>query len=173
MRIGSRVSKALLDEESGMFAVPNDAPVGTVIAVKTECDGDGYDFTDSVTVRWDNGIIEDLDLQGDGWELDDVTPLCYANIYLYDRAYGGPEEGGWDYDTYTPAEGDWDIEPPRHGHFPTAEEAEKAVDALVAWSEDQNTRRRSPSSVLSEGHFEIRLEAWPAERFPKYKPHYC
>jgi hypothetical protein len=80
MRIGSRVSKALLDEESGLHAVPNDAAIGTVIAVKTDCDGDGYEFTEGVTVRWDNGIIEDLDLQGDGWELDDVTPLCYAKF---------------------------------------------------------------------------------------------
>lgn len=64
MRIGSRVAKALIDEDDGRFAVPENAAIGTVIAVKADCDSDGYEFTASVTVRWDNGRVEDLQLQG-------------------------------------------------------------------------------------------------------------
>jgi hypothetical protein len=44
---------------------------------------------------------------------------------------------------------------------------------LNAWCEQENSKRRSPCSVLSEGHFVAWLEAWPAECVPSRKPYYC
>ena len=175
MRIGSRVSIAILNEERGDFAIPDDAPVGTIIHVERNCDQDGYEFTSDVTIRWDDGLVEKREIQADGWEVEDITPTLYANVYLHDRQYGGPEEGGWFYDTYAPIDGDsdWDESPPAHGHFPTIGHAEKAMEQLVAWCNDQNSRRRSPSSMASEGHFVARLESWPAEFEPARRPHYC
>jgi len=175
MRIGSRVSIAILNEERGDFAIPDDAPVGTIIHVERNCDQDGYEFTSDVTIRWDDGLVEKREIQADGWEVEDITPTLYANVYLHDRQYGGPEEGGWFYNTYAPIDGDsdWDEAPPAHGHFPTTEQAKQAMEKLAVWCNDQNSRRRSPSSVASEGHFVAMLEAWPAEFSPARRPHYC
>jgi hypothetical protein len=148
MRTGSRVSIAILNEEKGEFIAPDDAPVGTIIHVERDCDQDGYEFTSDVTIRWDDGQVEKRELQGDGWEIEDVTPKLYANVYLHSS-------------------------PPAHGHFPTIGHAEKAMEQLVAWCNDQNSRRRSPSSMASEGHFVAMLESWPAEYYPAQRPHYC
>jgi hypothetical protein len=165
--------------EEGEYIVPENAIGGTIIAAKEGCDRDGYDMVESITIRWKDGRIEETKFEGEDelgeWEIADVTPKHYANVYLYDREYGGPEEGGWWYDTYSPItdSSDWDSPPPKHGHFPTVEEAEKAITALDEWCKIENSTRRSPSSVLSDGHYTTRLEAWPAEFEPKQRPHYC
>lgn len=177
MKVGSRVRKQR-EHESG-YVWPEDMQLGTVIGINNGCNRDGYDYVESVVIRWDNGKVDTSKLTGadeaGDWELKDETPLCYANLYLHDRAYGGPEEGGWWYDTYSPvtAEDDWDDAPPNYGHFNTEAAAKNAMPALEAWCNDQNSRRRSPSSMASEGHFVVRLEAWPAEHDPKQHPHYC
>lgn len=177
MRIGSRVSIGKMNDER-LWVVPEGAQVGTVIGIAKGCDADGYDTIEGVTVRWDDGQIHELDLaevESADSELVDVTPECYLNLYLYDRAYGGPEEGGWWYDTYAPVtDSDWrDLEPPPYGHFPSQEHAAMAMTALQTWCTDQNTRRHSPSSMASDGYFVCRLEAWPAEFYPVRRPHYC
>jgi hypothetical protein len=126
-------------------------------------------------VRWSDGRIEIFrpgDEASDYWELGDVTPLCYANLYLWGRVYGGTEEGGWFYDTDSPVDGEWDTEPPPFGHFPSPEAAEAAAEKLEAWCEAENANRRHPNSCLSEGHFRVKLEAWPAEFQPQRRPYY-
>lgn len=174
MRIGSRVSLSR-ENPDGDWTVPDDAPVGTIIAIATDCDGDGYDIPKAFTIRWDNGLIETKQVQDDEYEIEDVTPWLYANIYLYDRAYGGPEEGGWWYDTYSPIDdsSDWNNPPPQHGHFSSEKKARKALLKLQAWCNEENKSRRSPSSVASDGHYMAQLDAWPAEFSPKQRPHYC
>lgn len=176
MRIGSLVSRERMDLEYQWFR-PEGEPVGTVIAIEYR-DRDGYDEIERLTVRWENGAVSisglysaDDDPRGD-WAIVDVTPECYANLYMQDRAYGGPEEGGWWYDVRTPADGDWNTEPPQHGHFPTPDEAMAAAERLQEWCERENASRRSPSSVLSDGHFVVEVEAWPAEPSPKNRPFY-
>ena len=173
MRIGSRVAIAFMDD--GQYIVPALAIIGTVIHVENGGDRDGFESISDVTIRWDDGRIERRELQGDDWELQDVTPVLYANIYLHDRAYGGPEEGGWWYDTYSPIDGDsdWDTAPPQHGHFPNEEKATQAMGAITRWCNAENSLRRSPSSVTSEGHYVVVMESWPAEFSPKQRPHYC
>jgi hypothetical protein len=162
-------------QDDNTWDVPDGAISGTVIAIEMGCNRDGDDFLEAVTIRWANGRIEKSAVEGEDWELTDITPLCYANIYLHDRAYGGCEEGGWFFDTYSPIDGDsdWDAEPPPHGHFESEEYASKAMDIISAWCKDQNSRRRSPSSMASEGHFVVMLESWPAEYSPARRPHYC
>lgn len=178
MKIGSRVVISRMDSE-GDWKVPDNAAVGTLVAVEYD-DLDGREVVESMTVRWDDGRVEEMTPEGDDatgpWEIKDITPMLYANLYLYDREYGGPEEGGWYYDTYSPASQvprDWDNAPPQHGHFRSEEEAQKAIKELDAWCQLENQTRRSPSSVLSDGHYTTRLEAWPAEYFPARRPYYC
>jgi hypothetical protein len=116
------------DETYEYSAVPG-SPSGIVIGIDSqECDN--YERVESVKIRWQDGRIETLEPEGEDlggdWELVDTTPLLYANLYLYDRAYGGSEEGGWWYDTYTPADGDWNTEPPKHGLCASVDVAEAA-----------------------------------------------
>lgn len=179
MRIGSLVTITRMNKD-GEWIVPDDAIGGTIIGIEDGSDRDGYETIDKVTIRWKDGRIEKTKLEGDDmlsdWEITDITPMLYVNLYLYDREYGGPEEGGWWYDTYSPVtsdNGDWDTAPPRYGLLPTVEEAEKAMRELMEWCSTENSTRRSPSSVISEGHYCAKLEAWPAEPMPARRPHYC
>jgi hypothetical protein len=129
----------------------------------------------TATVRWDKtgGICEyrtDDDSQS-LHDFEDVTPRQYLNVYLHDRAYGGPEEGGWWYDTYEPVRDNGTLSC-RLTH-PDPVDAEIALKIARALCDEENETRTPPSSVCSEGHFIAVLEAWPAEPQPSRRPHYC
>lgn len=81
-------------------------------------------------------------------------------IGLRDRAYGGPEEGGWYYDTF---------EPVRVFTVP-ARAYERLASRLAKWLVCANRGRRPISSVLSEGIYEIRDGVVGHE--PKERPYY-
>lgn len=79
-----------------------------------------------------------------------VTPViqCYlVGIGLSDLAYGGPEEGGWYYDTQ-------DIESD-HAVFLTEEEAREHLKVLDEKIKEQQLNKGRPkmSSVLSRGEY--------------------
>lgn len=100
MRIGSRIVKVPVNYGN----VPEGTPQGSVIAIERDCD----DHLEAVTIRWDDGQIENTPICSEHSEILDVTPELYLNLYVWDREYGGPEEGGWWYNTYAPAtEHDW------------------------------------------------------------------
>ena len=87
-------------------------------------------------------------------------------VYLCDRAYGGPEEGGWWYDTGEMAR-----------IIRTFKDEERAVahatrmnrllDATI------NKGRREISSVLSDGRYcaEVHENIAP-HHYPERRPHY-
>jgi hypothetical protein len=87
----------------------------------------------------------------------------FVNVYLTDRAYGGPEEGGWWFDT---------------GQFirgveALSDEAERVKNTLQSWCDGENAERRSDiSSVLSEGRYEVCIEDEPGADYPTTRPHY-
>lgn len=175
MRIGSIVHIGRCNENYEYSAVPG-SPSGIVIGIDSQEHDNGEPIAE-VDIRWQDGRIETLKPEGDDeqgdWVLVDTTPLLYANLYLYNRECGGSEEGGWWYDTYTPADGDWDTEPTKHGLCESVDVAEVAYEALREWCEEENKTRRNPHSVASEGHYVVWLEAWPAEYSPACKPYYC
>ena len=91
-------------------------------------------------------------------------PSKYVNVYLHDRAYGGPEEGGWWYDTYDPI-------------FSTTIPGDIGwLDHAVAhwqkWCDDRNRGRRGIDSVLSEGRYHVEIERHPASMKPSMRPFY-
>jgi len=90
-------------------------------------------------------------------------------VYLCDRAYGGPEEGGWWYDCGVPSE--------EHAHFTRGFKREKAAYAYARrlnerYAEQWNQGRRDISSVLSEGQFYAEAHEGTPAPYPKVRPHY-
>ena len=89
----------------------------------------------------------------------------YVNEYEVDRAYGGPEEGGWWYNT---------------GEFkrcvamvPEGDQAERIVESLDGYLREQRQGPRPPSSVLSSGQWpELYIEDHPGRDFPRERPRY-
>jgi hypothetical protein len=91
----------------------------------------------------------------------------YINIYTLDRHYGGPEEGGWWYDSGTPVAS---LPLPDYRQF-TAQDAQEAVDAL----RQLYTYRNRVGSVLypEDGYdYSVVLEEEPAKAWPEERPHY-
>ena len=88
----------------------------------------------------------------------------HLNEYLADRAFGGPEEGGWWYDTgpFVAC----------HGTHPTVEAATAARDALAPAIAARRRGRHDPSSVLCTGWPVIRIEPNPGADFPRTRPRY-
>lgn len=165
MRIGEIVKMITGYDASGQPVLSE--MEGTVIAIIMEDNGE-YESLKSITVRWTDGKVLQYNRNEEDscLDLEPVTPLLYVNIYIHDRAYGGPEEGGWFYDTYEPV-------PEECVLASSVENAEEILEMKRKWCEEQNSDRRSPSSVLSDGHYVAHLEAWPAEYKPSNRPYYC
>lgn len=86
----------------------------------------------------------------------------FVNVYLTDRAYGGPEEGGWWFD---------------YGQIEAVYPCDtlKAAISLREWlleNDYTNEGRRPTSSVLSDGEYQITIEFKPGQDWPKRRPHY-
>jgi hypothetical protein len=87
----------------------------------------------------------------------------FVNVYLTDRAYGGPEEGGWWYDTAQAVRSTQVL----------ARDLTALVETENAWCADENRRRRSDiGSVLSQGLYEVEIDDQPAVDRPTERPHY-
>ena len=99
-------------------------------------------------------------------------PWCVA-VFLVDRAYGGPEEGGWWFDTGTVADPDTAGDIPCPRWFINEDEARDFKDELQARLDNGiNVGRREIGSLLSEGRYEaITCDGWP-QNFPARRPHY-
>jgi hypothetical protein len=111
-------------------------------------------------------------------------PAFYTVALAYaDRAYGGPEEGGWYYDTYVPAEerialvleDTWDMPRTFPGTDEGLESACRWAELLAGWIKETgiNKGKARPSSVLSRGDWldAIVFDGHPCP-LPKEKPRY-
>lgn len=82
----------------------------------------------------------------------------YVNVYEITRCYGGPEEGGWCYDTGTLI----------HSIKATTETAERIREEL----RKEYPFTGSRSSVRWSPDFDIYIEDEPGANWPAYRPHY-
>lgn len=87
--------------------------------------------------------------------------IRYVNAYRVCRNYGGPEEGGWWYDSgeplaSIPCKDDWQIK-----------DAKEKLTEMMGWKD-----KYSRYSVLGGDDFEIYVEDHPAVAFPAQRPHY-
>ena len=98
-------------------------------------------------------------------EMKNQPVTYYLNEYQVDLAYGGPEEGGWTYETgiFTKCLG-------------TADSREKALRMRRSEQQridEENARRPDFTSVLSQGELRLYVQAHRGEDFPKERPYYC
>jgi hypothetical protein len=89
-------------------------------------------------------------------------------VYLIDKAYGGPEEGGWWYEYGFPS-GEH-VEYMRG--FADENSANKYVHELSATVEELNKGRRDINSVLSCGIYRAEVCEGLPKAYPSEKPHY-
>ncbi len=100
-----------------------------------------------------------------GTETREAAVNRYINIYELDQHYGGPEEGGWWYDSGTPV---YTMALPEG----TEEDAAlAAVDALreVYRYEGRLTKSRYPHDGYD---YSVVLEDEPAKAYPESRPYY-
>lgn len=87
----------------------------------------------------------------------------FLNVYLIDKAYGGPEEGGWWFE---------------YGQAIRSVQASLETlgtmrAELQLWCDSENAQRRSDiGSVLSEGKYVVYVEDEPGRDWPSERPHY-
>ena len=99
-----------------------------------------------------------------------INQDVYVNVYLVDQLYGGPEEGGWWYDTGEPVESI--CVPAQSTSGLTREAAEKLRQSKQVYYDSLNKDRRPKHSVLSDGVYEVCLEDRFAEPYPETRPYY-
>jgi len=87
----------------------------------------------------------------------------YVNVYMTNKEYGGPEEGGWWYDV-----GEVISSTKYHSKM----EAEKQKLNMQEYCNTMNFGKHEPSSVLCEGWYTVWVEDEPAKNFPERVPHY-
>ncbi len=101
-----------------------------------------------------------------GFEVPEGQTVWYVNEYEIDRVYGGPEEGGWYYDTGRFIR--------CRGVFLDQHDAGALRDRI---EENEMPERRKgvrePSSVLSTGEWPVALvEDHPGRDYPTEPPMY-
>lgn len=97
----------------------------------------------------------------------------YINKYKVNRAYGGPEEGGWHFEF-----GIFEYSVPEPMYVPENKEAAIALrDRLQERSDSHQDAgpgayRHNLSSVCCEGRTVWRLETHPGKDYPEERPVY-
>ena len=91
----------------------------------------------------------------------DKDTEVWVNVYLSDRQYGGPEEGGWWYDTQQIIRA-----------VPTTLEHATEVKTRMEKEFSNEGRRSDIGSVLSEGRYDVHIEDQVGQTTPDHRPRY-
>lgn len=94
-----------------------------------------------------------------------------VTVYLEDRAYGGPEEGGWWFNCGYPVD-DTELGFKAQRRFKNLEAATGFARRLNDRLHRINVDRPPVSSVSSEGIYCARVTSTKAQPFPRVQPHY-
>lgn len=115
--------------------------------------------------------------------------MPFVNVYEVGRSYGGPEEGGWWFDTGCPVESyvvgvaathlrldrvdDGFTYPPALDFDAVREAAERAAaEVLRDALREEYPRTNRRSSVLGGEDWEVAIEDHPGKAYPEERPHY-
>lgn len=109
----------------------------------------------------------------------------YVNAYLTNRAYGGPEEGGWWYDTGDllatkpltlthPFSGDRYSDFITHHDLNIDDAHAVALIEIELWKEHEHLHdeKHDVGSVICDGRLELSLDTGPGQSYPRERPHY-
>jgi hypothetical protein len=154
--------------------------VGTATIVRTEHDYSAYSSEGSVDFQLvvlltheDRGMV----CQDKPTKAGYITHLLvdpsnarkapiYVNVYERGQAYGGPEEGGWWYDTFDPVE----VDDQQQDQQPVSNM--DAARRLQRELEKEYPYTGKSSSVLGGEDYAVMIEFHPPEAQPKQKPRY-
>lgn len=141
--------------------------VGVISDIVKDTNDYGRCLVESFKVSWlESRRIESFEADEDEnpfEEFECVNPYVWVNVYLEDRAYGGPEEGGWWYDCASIEESIMCFSEEK-----ARVKYEEKLKEIAEWNEG----RRPISSVLSEGMYIVKLEQHEGESYPKNRPYY-
>lgn len=91
----------------------------------------------------------------------------FVNSYLKNRAFGGPEEGGWWYDIFQP------VNSAMNGKFFSIEEAEQHSSCVRTMYDEMNEDRNSDlNSVNCEWKYVVLIQDHLPRPEPTVRPHY-
>lgn len=124
--------------------------------------------TENIGETYFEAMSERMWGDGEYFRIDEceVEELYYVSIFLVDRAYGGPEEGGWYYETGEPID-------EHRRTFETLHDANTYLHQLCETVlPDMNEDRPSISSVNSIGRYQALLSTQAPAPFPTTRPHY-
>jgi hypothetical protein len=96
--------------------------------------------------------------------------MYIVSYYMVDRAYGGPEEGGWWFDYGIPEP---QLDRFARGFSTEGEAYEYARRLNRHVSPILNEDRREVSSVLSDGIYQAEVSEGYPRAYPERTPHYC
>lgn len=156
--------------ENGYTQIPQ-GEMGVISDITWNDSHRDYCLVSSFKISWlDSKKVEVFeipeDIEQEHTSIEDfmcINPKFWVNVYLEDRAYGGPEEGGWWYNCAS-------VE--KSVQCSSEEEAQKLYRKMFLEVEEMNIGRRPISSVLSEGVYAVYLEQHKGESYPKHTPHY-
>lgn len=112
-------------------------------------------------------VLDEAELVALKKELESIKSRWFVTLFLVDRMYGGPEEGGWWYDFGKPI-----LDDTRNKVFDNHDEALAYLANVRAAAIDMNQDRPPYTSVNGEGEYRFLLTEGPAQQFPKVRPHY-
>lgn len=92
-----------------------------------------------------------------------IKAAFYVNVYRLDREFGGPEEGGWWYDTREVV----------RSNPATSEDAGEVLAELLRLTGEFPEGRERYSMAPRAEDFEIVVEDHPGEDSPAERPFYC
>ena len=109
--------------------------------------------------------IDRLESVYKGFEIEPVeVGKFYLNEYLANRAYGGPEEGGWWYNTGVFVE--------CKGIAESRDDAVKFLEELQPYIDRRRETQDPVGSVACDGYTVVVIErAWGAD-YPKQRPYF-
>jgi hypothetical protein len=97
-------------------------------------------------------------------------------IYMEDKEYGGPEEGGWWYNAGYPlpkGTGEQSCQLDDHARFfMEHREAVAWAQRLEEQFKDINNSRPSISSMRSSGRYTVKVTLGLPKAYPEERPHY-
>lgn len=106
-------------------------------------------------------------------ECEHCHPLWHVNVYEDGREYGGPEEGGWYYNTGT-FRPEMSVTFEKRGTSEhTVRQFADALDARLEYEADQRGRAHVGSVLYRGGRYLVRIEHTPGADFPEERPYYC